>query len=134
MSLYKQFATSSKHETEGVWLDYGSGGRILIARAGGSNRSFQRALERTARKYRRQLQLGTLPEETAREVVIEVYADTIVLGWEGVTDREGKILEFSKANVIQIFRDLPELFADVQEQAQNLALFRESLREADVKN
>jgi hypothetical protein len=33
-----------------------------------------------------------------------------------------------------LFNDLPDLFEDVQEQAQKAALFRADIREADAKN
>ena len=43
-------------------------------------------------------------------------------------------MEFNVANVIQLFTDLPDLFKDVQEQAQKAVLFREDILEVESKN
>ena len=134
MSIYKLFKTDAKCESEGVTLDYGDGVKIRIARAGGSNKTFMRALERLGKKYRRQIQLDILPPEVDAQLFQEVYADTIVLGWEGATDEAGQPLPFTRENVLKLFQDLPDLWADVRQQAQNLALFRAHLDEADGKN
>jgi hypothetical protein len=134
MTLYRKFGTDSNVETAGVVLDYGEGVKIRIARAGGANKAYLKALERLSRKYRRQIQLDILDEETAREVFRAIYAETIVIGWEGVTGREGKPIEFSRENCIKLFEDLPDLFADIQAQAGNAALFRAEIAENDGKN
>lgn len=134
MSLYKQFKTNPSVEQDGVILDYGDGVKIRIARAGGANKAFLRAVEAFARKHRRQIQLDTLPEDTSREILREIVATTVVLGWEGVEDEAGNPMPFTKENAIKLFTDLPDLFSDLYAQAQNAALFREEIREADAKN
>lgn len=134
MSFYKKFKASERHETGGVWLDYGDSGKILVARAGGGNRKYIREIEKLSRKYRRQLQLDMLPEPTARKLFIEIFARSIVLGWEGVTNEAGEPMACTPENVVKLFTDLPDLFRDVQEQAGNLALFREEIDEEDAKN
>jgi len=134
MSLYKKFKADENCETEGIILDYGDGERIRIARAGGSNKRFQKKLAKVGRQYKNQIRLEMMEEELAREVFIEVYAETVVLGWEGIKDKDGKPLKFTVKNCIQLFTDLPELFRDVQDQAQNFSLFRSELDEADAKN
>lgn len=134
MSLYKLFKTSEKHETEGIWLDYGEGMRIRIARAGGSNKAFLKASEKLQRKYRRQSQLDLLSEEMSRRIFKEIYAETIVLAWENVKDESGNPMECNRQNIIKLFTDLHDLFMDVRAQAENLALWREELDEADAKN
>jgi hypothetical protein len=58
----------------------------------------------------------------------------VVLGWENVTDSTGKVLPFSYENCLKVFNDLPDLFKDIQEQAQRSALFRAELLERDAGN
>lgn len=134
MSLYKKFGTSKSAEREGITVDYGDGIKVRVARAGGSNREYIARLEQISRKHRRQIQLDILPEDVAGKITRELYADTIILGWEGVTDREGKPLPFNRENVIKILEDLPDLFKDIQEHAGNLSLFRDEILEGDAKN
>lgn len=132
-SPYALFETDPKAETEGLTLDYGDF-RIRIARAGGANRAFARALEARLKPYRRQLQTETLDEEVAERVLREVYADHVVLGWDGVTGPDGKAMAFSRLNILKLFGDLPELFRDIQDQAGRVALFRATELEDDKGN
>jgi len=134
MSLYKKFATDPSVESDGVVLDYGDGCRIRVRRAGGANKEYIKALEKFSRSHRFQIQSNRISFDESRRILVEIYASTIVLGWEGVTDKDGKDLPFSRENCIQLFQDLPDLFQDVQDQAGNAAIFRASIDEVDAKN
>lgn len=139
MSLARKFKTDQKCEIEGICLDYGDGQRIWVARAGGSNQAFQREAQKVFRKYRRQLVLNVLPDEVQQRIAREVYARTVVLRWEGVTEEdcggEGREeVPCTFENVCRLFENLPDLFADVQSQAQNAQFFLEQIREDDAKN
>jgi hypothetical protein len=122
-SPYDLFKTDPEIETEGLTLDYGDF-QIRIARAGGANRGFVRALEARLKPYRRQLQSETLDEQVAERILREVYADHVILGWQGMTDAAGKPIAFDRENVLRVLSDLPELFRDIQDQAGRIALFR----------
>lgn len=134
MSTYGQFRTNPKVEKEGVVLDYGEAGAFRVARAGGSNKAYLSAIEKMHRKYRKQIQLGILSEAVSQKILRDIFADTVILGWEGVTGPDGEPLEFNRANVLRVLEDLPDLFQDIREQAANVALFRESLEEIDSGN
>lgn len=139
MSLYKQFKTNEALETEGVWLEYGQTDagqpiRLKIARSGGKNTAFSKALEKATRPYRKAIQTGMMENTTADRLYKEVFAETVVLDWINVEGPDGKPLEFKKENVLQVFEDLPDLFNDLREQAANVALFREEVREDDLGN
>jgi hypothetical protein len=135
-TLYDSFATSSEAETKGVVLEYPDcgGAEIRIARAGGANMRYIKALERASKKHRAQIKNDTLGHELNVRITQEVFAETVVLGWENVTDRAGEPIPFSKANCLQLFKDLPALWEDIAEQANTLALFREQIREEQAKN
>lgn len=141
MNLYKQFNTDTKRERDGINLQYGFVDeaqtkpiQIRIARAGGSNAAYKRVLENRVKPYRRQIQNETLDLDTMTAIMREVYAETIVLGWNNVQDAEGNDMAFSKENVIKLFTDLPELFEDVQNAASTQALFRQETLEQEAKN
>lgn len=139
MSLARKFKTDEKCEAEGICLDYGDGQKIWIARAGGANRAFQKEAQRIVRKYRRQLTLNILPEEIQQKVAREAYARTVILRWEGVTDKDcggdgTEPVPCTFENICRLLENLPELFNDIQRQAQNIELFLETLREDDAKN
>lgn len=139
MSLYKLFKTDENLETDGIWLEYGQNEkgepiRIKIARAGGHNSAFSKALEKATRPYRKAIQTGMLDNKTADRLYKEVFAETVVLDWMNVEGPDGQPMEFKRENVLKLFEDLPDLFADLREQANNVALFRDEVREADLGN
>ena len=139
MSLYSQFKTDEDLERKGVLLEYGltEDGkpiRIRVARAGGSNRQYDKRMEAEVKPYRRMIQNETIEAAVVTRILRKVYAETVVLGWENVQDETGKDMPFNVDNCIKLFEDLPDLFRDLQEQAQKAALFRQEVREADAKN
>lgn len=139
MSLYSQFKTDPSVEKDGILVQYGNNSKglliqIRIARAGGNNVGFAKAYEQKTKPYRRQIQNDTMDPKVAERIILEVYAETVVLGWEGVEDEEGNDLPFNKENCIKLFTDLPDLFRDLQAVSQSIAAFRSEIREADAKN
>lgn len=139
MSLYKQFKTDANLETKGILLEYGESANgkpttIRIARSGGANKRFMKAIETKTRPYRQQIRLGTLDPDLDLRLNKECFAETVVLGWENVQDENGNEMPFSVANCLKLFNDLPELFLDIQAQSQRVALFREEVLEDDAKN
>jgi hypothetical protein len=137
--LYKNFKTDESVEKTGIVLEYGmaSNGKetwIRIARAGGANTRFAKLMEQKTAPYRRQIQTKTLDESIAQRITKEVYAEAVVIGWGNVEDEDGNLLDFTTENVIKVFTDLPDLYADLIAQSQEIALFRAEVREADSKN
>ena len=139
MSLYTQFETDREIEKTGIVLDYGFNSKkqpiqIRIARAGGANERYSKLLELRTKPYRRQIQNETLENAVAEKINKEVYAQTVVLGWTGVEDRDGNEMPFTQENCVKLFTDLPDLWSDVQSQSTRASLFRAEILEADAKN
>jgi hypothetical protein len=156
MSLYRQFKSDTNLEKEGILLQYGFSERakaafiaegmteqdaeakaattIRIARAGGANSQYQKRMEVVVKPYKRQIQTETIETKLVEKLVRRVYAETVVLGWENVDDAQGNALPFTVDNCEKLFNDLPDLFLDLQEQAQRSALFRAEIQEADAGN
>jgi hypothetical protein len=131
---YQLYATNKKLEAEkGIVLDY-PGFSITIARAGGSNKKFNKTMLELVRPYRRQQEQGLLDEELANELLIKAYAEAVILGWEGIDDENGEPLEYSKEACIKLLSDLPELFNDIQKQAQDYSNFKVIQEEIERKN
>lgn len=134
--LYGMYATDPKAETDGIKMQFGEGTFITLARAGGSNKAYQKAAERFARPHRQAIERGIIDPKVADGILHETYAEAVVLGWEGVLDPKtvrkdpdtgeitGDELPFTRENVIYLFRALPELFEDVKDKASNAANFR----------
>ncbi len=133
-SFYEMFATDSALEKNGIALDYGEAGTIVIARAGGSNTKFQTRFQALMRPYRMQMQNGTMDDDVANRLMAEAFAETVVLGWSGVKGSDGEELEFTQDNVKKLLTDLPELFADIRTQATSFTNFVVESREEDAKS
>lgn len=154
--VYKMFETDEQVEQEGVLLNYGKF-RILIARAGGANRKFAKVFREKAKPFKYALDHNKMSEDDSNRVMAEVYAETVILGWESIVknketgepelkangepklqkkieDKDGKLMEFSVENCVQLLMDLPELFRDIQQQASTMDAFQKEEEEEDSKN
>ena len=134
-SLYKAFGTDKNLENgAGVILDYGELGRVKIHRAGGANKRFNTFLAAKTKPYRRQIEADLMPADKATQIMAEVYAETVIIGWENVKDENGKDLPFTKENVVKLLTEIPDFFYEIKTAANDAATFRrEELRE-DIKN
>ena len=149
MNMYDQFGVDQNLETSGIWIDYDSF-RVLVARAGGSNKKYMSYAELKTKPFRRALQAGTMTNERSQALLYDIYAKTVILDWEtadgvdekdgltkwkkGIQDREGNILPVTPENLIATFKALPDLFTDLQQAAESMSLFRKEEVEADAKN
>ena len=130
---YELFKTDENLETKGVNLNYGDFS-IRVARAGGANKKYAKVFEAKIRPFRRAIQTDTMDPEVDRRIMAEVYAETVIIGWKGMKGQDGKELAFNKANVVKVLTDLPDLFADIIGQANQVSVFRADEAEVDAKN
>ena len=141
MSLYKQFATNTDKEIEGIEVQMteaenedGSIPIFVVSRMGKSNKRYSKALEAATRPYRRQIELGTMNNDKAEEIFMGVFVDTVLKGWKNVRDESGAELPFNKQSATKLFKDLPEVYERLQEEAKLSANFRDAALEEEVKN
>lgn len=147
-STYSGFKTSKNLEQTGVYLDYGKF-RVKVARAGGANKAYARLLEAKLRPFQRAIKTETIDPELAAKIMLEVFSKTVVLDWEMQvpvegTDKlewkrqletiDGQLVTPNPENVAALLKELPDLFADIQEQTQKAAIFREEVLEANAGN
>lgn len=140
--IYGAFLTDSGSEKAGTWIDYGMV-RVKVARAGGSNKQFGRILEAKTRPYQRAIKTETMDNIVAERIMREVFAEVIITGWETkLNDKWEKTVMFRDgtqgacvpASYTRVFEEIPDLFADIQEQAQKSANYRDAQREANAGN
>ena len=141
MSLYKQFATNTDKEIGGIEVQMteaenedGSIPTFVVSRMGKSNKRYSKALEAATRPYRRQIELGTMNNDKAEEIFMGVFVDTVLKGWKNVRDENGAELPFNKQSATKLFKDLPEVYERLQEEAKLSANFRDAALEEEVKN
>jgi len=135
MGIHDNFKTDPEAEKRGVILDYGDYW-VRVARAGGANTAFIKALEAALKPVRRAIELGTLNERKAQEIGYTTFAEHIVLDWggDGMTDEEGNVLPYSKENVVKQFTALPDFFLEIKKYAEDRTNFQRKAREEEAKN
>jgi len=160
-SPYKLFGTKPDLEQSGIVVNYGDEAWFKIARAGGANKKYLTQMTERLKPYRRQIQTETMDEKLADRVVMEVFVDTVLLGWgsyakedEGaavsidlgsagpaapvpqdwIEGPDGAHLPFTRENALKVLTDLPELFRELRAESERLANFVSVTKEEDAKN
>lgn len=123
-SIYDVLGTDKTMEQQGVLLDFGRAGRFKIARAGGGNQAYNEVRARRFRPFSKQQRQGTLSEEVAQKALVEVYAEAVVKGWEGVLGPDRQPIPFSIANAIKLMTDIPQLFEEIRVAATDYANYQ----------
>lgn len=134
MDLYSMFETEESLEKKGVTIEYGEAGSFQVARAGGANEKYAKSAENVMRPFRRLIEQELLPDKKAKVLLYTIYAESVVLAWEGVRNRKGELIPFTVENCVALFTDLPELFADIQSFASSGKNFKSDDVEGDAKN
>jgi hypothetical protein len=140
MSLYSQFKTNANRERAGIRVEYRDFEKpdepvptFIVARAGGSNVAYNKALERETKPLRRAIATGNVPVATLLAINRKVFVETCLLGWENITSPAGDPIPFSQEAANTLFTDLPDLYTDLEQQSNSANLFRDNL-ESDSKN
>jgi nitric oxide synthase oxygenase domain/subunit len=125
-----QFKTDIQLEANGVWVDVGKGTKLCVARM--YNPRHKDALRAALKPYKRQIQFDAMDDELGDEIVVGIMAQTILLGWEGMTEN-GEAVPYSYDKAVEFlkikdFRDL------VIEIASTMESYRAQATEDDEKN
>lgn len=126
MSLYNIFETNEQRELDGFDLIIYDGDveiKFVLARAGGSNRKFSNRLQALTRPYQRSMENGTMPEDKAAALMAQAIAETVILDWENVCDRDGKPMKYSPERAKTLLIELPELRTVILEEATKASNF-----------
>jgi hypothetical protein len=119
------FKTSEDCEVNGIDFEYGPV-KFRCKRFGGRNQSLKAALATEMKPYSRQIELGTLSDAKEKEIAIKIFVKASLVGWTGV-QMDGKDIEFSEENAIQLFTALPDLYNDLVKQSSNIDNYKEDL-------
>jgi hypothetical protein len=130
-SLYEMFETSADAEVSGTWVDVGPA-KFLLARMGGANENFMKTAAKRLKPF--QAALESMGKKSQDELAIGIFVDTVLMGWDNVTGRDGKPLEFSNDNARTLLLSLPNLFTVLQNEANKMGNFTQANLEAASKN
>jgi hypothetical protein len=123
MDIFDTFATDEKLEVEGRWFDLSKTAKVRVARSG--NPQYIKLLRKKLDEKRIDLDSqGDEANDVAEKLMIDVMADTILMGWEGLEFR-GKPMEYSRLNA--------RLLLQVKDFRKKVSGFSESFEAFKVK-
>lgn len=147
MNIFKKFGTNKNLEKGGVVLDYSDiGCKIVIARAGGDNQLYAKEVTERLQQYQRKnaTKASNVDPVAARGIMIEIFAKTIIKNWytqdengkfvEGLPTPEGTVVPFTREGVVNLLKELPDLFDSIQTLASDYRTFQDEIEEDAVKN
>lgn len=140
INLFTSYNTNSELETAGVPIHFGLNANkkmvsITIRRAGGSNTAFTKRYEALTKPYRRAIAVDAMDPDVMKDIMCQLYAETVVVSWEGVLDTDNETeLEFSVENCVRLFKAAEPVFTEVVNTSMNASVYRDEVREADAKN
>ena len=121
MDLFKSFATDSTLESNGTWVPFGDV-KFLVARMG--NPHYAKKLNKLYEAHRHALDMEDEAANTLNEkLMVEVMADTILLGWEGKVEFDGKVLPYSRENAVKALA-LKDFRAEIARMAADMDAYR----------
>jgi hypothetical protein len=98
-----------QREREGAPCSIGSGRELIVRRAGSRNREYMAGVMNVA--------AGDVP------ALQRLFAETVVVGWRGIRDRQGAEIAYSPQACAQLFAQAPDLADHVARFAADRANF-----------
>jgi hypothetical protein len=130
-SLFDLFETNSDAENAGIWVPVGPA-RFKIARAGGANENFKKTAMKRLKPFAASFE--TLPAKTVDDLAIGIFVDAVLLDWEGVVDRSGALIPYSKEAAKDLLTQLPNLYTVLKAESEKLSNFSQTNLEAAAGN
>lgn len=117
-------ATTSDGKDVAFWL----------RNAGKANKEYAKCLKRTLAPYQAQFNAKALADDVAEDLLKKVFCESIIVGWENVTDQFGDELPFTPDHAYKLMTELEQLYEILDEKSKDMAAFRIEQREASAKN
>ena len=160
MGLNSNFATDPKKESTGEWFELDEETKVLLRRAGGGNKEYEKLHTKLLQPHMRRLRMtqGTrIPpglEEPLKEIQRICYARTIILGWKTKVDGQwcdgiepytltedgapkavkyseaSELLPVTEKNLSNLLKDYPEAFTTIMELCADASAFKDEALEA----
>jgi hypothetical protein len=130
LNVFTEYATNEKAEIEGTIMEVGEA-KLTIARIG--NKKYSRKLSKLYERNRKLLERkDDSADALSDKIMIEVLSETILLGWEGIDDEDGKPMPYSKENAVKLL-GLKDFRKVIMELAGDDAEFK-AHKDAEVGN
>lgn len=139
MDFKKLYLTDATAEEKGraFTKEFGGEATFVVARSG--NRTYNRMIQKEFEAHRHILELKGTPEEEEAaadlsfKLIGDVMASSILLGWSGKVDYDGKPLPYSYDNAVLLL-SMKEFRNKISGLADNFRNYLAEAQEKDEKN
>lgn len=132
VDIFNDFAVNETAAKDGVWVPYRGDIEFLIAKSG--NKNYRKNAQVLFKRHARLLdQNDDAAEAKGRELLIELTARTILLGWKGTVKYQGEPLVYSVENAKKLL-DQDGFREWVDTQSKDQARYKAVQDEEDTKN
>ena len=121
MDLYEKYKTNEEQEVDGAWVSLSATASIKVARMG--NIRYRECMRKKSAPYRQSGIANAIPPEVLEQVVREAVAETILVGWKGITT-DGVDVPYSRETSLKFCTDLKDFYNVVLTAADNMETFR----------
>lgn len=118
----QKFVTDSDKEQKGVELHIGEGFYVKVARSGNPRATAMFRELTSDPQFAVARRSGLLSDEKYDEVIFEVYSNTILVGWRGLTDN-GADVPYSREKAKELLRH-KDFFAIIKEFSETQENYR----------
>lgn len=124
-NLFSKYETDPAKETKGIRIMFDDC-VFICKRAGGGNREHAFVVSATALAMKDELDSEDRAVSAAaeREVMLIAFAESAIVGWENVLDRDGNPWPFSKENFLELMRACPDVWNHIRAEARDIENFR----------
>lgn len=134
IDLFAAFATDLQYEEQGIYTQIPGAGdtEFLVARAG--NKTYTRLIQKLVKQNKAVLDSrGDAADAKSEEILVNVMAESILLGWKGTILFGGKPAEYSK-EVAKKLLGMKDFRAAVTKVSEDMETFKQVRDEDAAKN
>jgi len=134
MACIEKIKSDLKKENEGVWIPFAEGIELKIAKA--RNPCYLDKLYALVQPHRQSIRDDTINADALEGILKTVRAETVLLGWKNIEDKNGQTISYSSKQALEFFNDpeLKELYAFVVITSERTELYRKDLVKESEKN
>lgn len=138
--LYKAFKASplaavgiSLPISEGINQD-GTIPTFKLAYIGRSNKAYGACIATAMKPHQKLIAANLFSKEDEEKMMLGVFVDSILKGWENICDEYGQPIPYSKEKALEMMTDLPELYEKLFAYASDFSNYTEAAVGAIEKN
>lgn len=136
--MYKMLKVNSEKEKNGIWIAVDCGDenpwKFKITYQGKRNKKYNLAMRELVKPVQHAAKNNMLSPSEEMRITISAFIKGILLDWSGVVDESGKTLPFNFENALRVLTVLPAIYDQLEEDSNDLALFRDDELKAESKN